>query len=353
MTLVEAHITDIDITARTCKVVLDSDRGSIDDVPFATPYANTRGGFMGGVPEPGTKCLVQKTVDGNYFVSGFIGIPDKGTYGKNNPKATLGDMSISTGAGNEINVRRSGLIELASNSLTKRLYVPTGNMIQDYFRRYHGRCPGGEISLEALGATFIHGAGAARFGIQCRGSAANTSMSVAFRLGAVTKPSQTMDFRLGAKVPTFTPGPVEAELKVGLTGANGSAAYIYQVLGTGDVAESTTKNHLKQVDGTYASVCGAVFHRINGQTTVETAGPVQVTCDKSMFIEALDFIKVKAPNITLDGVCHLGSEDASQGAIRGTNFLISYFSHTHGGQVPAPEPPISLTDILSTKVFVK
>lgn len=148
-----ARVMAVNVLDYSVDVLTDTGSTPYIGVPILTPWCTPD--HMGGInflPEVGATCYIC-TADGSYFVLGFrvnggTVDPDRSPgpnfTGKRDPLEP-GDIVLATADENQVVLRRGGLVQIGSTGLCQRIYVPIGNVIRDYFQRYHALSPLGEI----------------------------------------------------------------------------------------------------------------------------------------------------------------------------------------------------------------
>lgn len=111
------------------------------------------GGGSHSMPEKGAECLVAIGPDGVPFILGFINksyVNNSGgdgelDYSYAKPPMDPGDVRHATADGNQITLRRGGIVEVESTAACKTLYIPVYNLIRHYFFRLEGVSPLGDF----------------------------------------------------------------------------------------------------------------------------------------------------------------------------------------------------------------
>ncbi len=133
---------------------------SIPDVKIASPFLSykTRGGLR-FLPDPGSLCYVFTPADGSgSFIFGYCDLGKTRDYPQRDgsleaqtdyrgeyPPLDPGDMHLGSVDDNFLILKRGGILQLGATQLAQRMYIPIENLVRDYFQRYHGFSPLGEI----------------------------------------------------------------------------------------------------------------------------------------------------------------------------------------------------------------
>lgn len=166
-----ARVTSVDLARRTVSVAgVYSHRAPIM-VPLLTPYCHgEHGGGFDYMPEVGAYCYVVFPADDTAFILGYVINPSNApsesasedsaaaldVSGEREPLEP-GDMRMATADGNQVVVRRGGLVQIGANGMCQRLYIPLENTVRDFFQRYQARSPLGAIDWGH--PTIVYGSG--------------------------------------------------------------------------------------------------------------------------------------------------------------------------------------------------
>lgn len=156
----------------TCKIVavdpacctVDAQGVSSNSTPIkiSLPTSYQHPDHKGGaqyMPEIGSYCYVATAPEGNQFILAFCNKPgmqfsdplSEGggdasiSYANNRELLEPGDYRLSTSDGNQLVIRRGGIVQLSSTSMAQLLMVPLENLVRVYAQRYQMRGPLGEI----------------------------------------------------------------------------------------------------------------------------------------------------------------------------------------------------------------
>lgn len=159
MMLELATVMVVNVAEYSVDVLTEDTHRSLLGVPIMQPLSHPdHGGGITFLPEVGAKCWICTPGDStSAFLLGFMWNAPTQTearqYDGDGPNFTgmrepmePGDIRIGTVDGNSVVIRRGGVLQLGASGICQRVYVPIGNVIRDYFQRYHAVSPLGEIS---------------------------------------------------------------------------------------------------------------------------------------------------------------------------------------------------------------
>lgn len=166
------RVVNVDLVNYTVDVFSQFDQMKCFQVSVGSPYLHSnRGDGFSVMPEVGAKCAVCWPGDSSPpFVLAFVmphevipmattpDAPDGSTsHGSSNqaataasfaggrPKAKPGDMFVRGRDGNFIVLHRGGVLQIGSNELSQRIYVPLNNLVMDFAENYAMHTAGGSI----------------------------------------------------------------------------------------------------------------------------------------------------------------------------------------------------------------
>ncbi len=167
------HVTNVDLVNHTVDVVSQFDQLRVLAIPVGSPYQHSnRGEGMTILPEVGSKAAVCWPGDSSPpFVLGFVmphetipnaGVSEEdpsgtGSHGSTNQSPTAasyaggrpvgkpGDMYLRGRDGNFVILHRGGVLQIGSNELSQRIYVPLNNLVMDVAENYIMHNSGGSI----------------------------------------------------------------------------------------------------------------------------------------------------------------------------------------------------------------
>lgn len=143
----KARVLDVDIEKYTVTVVGMHEKKILAGVPWGSPYQHPLGEGDYSMPEVGAVCWVCDPSDGNTsFVVGWGPVANDGDFSNNRKKLNPGDHYIGTRDGNDIILRRGGVLEMGSTPLCRRFFLPVGHFIKDFAENYELNTLGGQLS---------------------------------------------------------------------------------------------------------------------------------------------------------------------------------------------------------------
>lgn len=168
----QGRVVNIDMVNWTVDVVSQFDQMVLPDIPVASPYLHpNRGDGFYAMPEVGSKAVVCWPGDSSPpFVLAFIMVHEsetqvgtddapRGTRGRGDvnqsttnasfaggrPKAKPGDIVMRGRDGPFIILHRGGVLQIGSNELAQRIYVPLNNLVLDFCENYAIHNSGGSV----------------------------------------------------------------------------------------------------------------------------------------------------------------------------------------------------------------
>lgn len=302
-----AQVTAVNARARTVDLVCMNTHKRPAGVLLS--YASSHPEHAGGddtLPEVGAYCYVAFPGDTSPpFVLCFVNKPDFGVdgvqelnYSENKVAMDPGDRRLSTADGNQLVLRRGGLVELSSNSLSKLMLIPVDNLIRLYAQRFQLRSPLGEIdwghaTLSADG-TIVQEAikntpVLVRYGIKNYAQEnVREHYTIEVRAGAVDKSALTPESlvhsfaHLHAQQDEQTHSPTTGDgvISIGVFdhASERKAVFVFQVRATGDVYWYSNANIHVAADKVF--ITANELRTITSGSTSLTALEVQLGSDE-------------------------------------------------------------------------
>jgi hypothetical protein len=160
-TVYKCEVTNVNVKTFTIDAVEVPDRSKhFIEMTYGVPYLNSRhGGGMHFMPEVGSTCYVMTTsTKGEQavvicFVGPELDENDKKKNGVdrsqrgNRPDMNPGDLYLGTVDGNEVFVRRGGVIDIKCTDVCRRLYIPVNNVIKDFCQNYQLETMAGKLKF--------------------------------------------------------------------------------------------------------------------------------------------------------------------------------------------------------------
>lgn len=364
-----ARVVAVNPVDYSVDLLTDKNSHPLIGVKIMTPISHPD--HMGGfnfMPEVGASCYVLFYED-QYFVLGFViegGLVDPlkspgPTYTGGREPLEPGDICMATVDGNQVVVRRGGIVQIGSNGLCQRLYIPGQNIIREYFQRYHGISPLGEIDWGHAqivpGDDLINGTTPimVRYNIKRRiqEDVTKAPYTLEIRFGILN--SSTIDSTKLDKAHLFANPDLKKRAGIGLPAAEGTLSFT--------IYDHTAKN--KVVYAMQVSKDGDAFVLSDGHVHMEFAKTLYVYAGDNITIETASGKNIVI-GVSGGGHLYLGDGSATEDAVLGNvlrtqlNALVDKFNaHTHptgvgpsGNPLPPEQASQISTAVLSTHVKV-
>lgn len=158
-----ATVEAVDTVAYTVTAKADASGEVLDDIPFASLYANANhAGGVYAMPEVGARVYVAIASDRTRFVFAFVVDPSPADAVRSTAEGDFiddappnfrgarpfidpGDVVLATKGRNRITLKRGGIIEIAGNALCSTRYLPLSGLVAHFFRQYRMVSPLGEV----------------------------------------------------------------------------------------------------------------------------------------------------------------------------------------------------------------
>lgn len=370
MNVTAAKVVAVNVLEYSVDVMTEDTHQPLIGVPIMTPLSHPD--HMGGInllPEPGAKCWICTPAEPtSAFVLGFMWNSDTDRQAReyNGPGPNFtggrdplepGDICLATVDGNQVVVRRGGIVQIGSTSLAQRLYIPVGNVIRDFFQRYDAVSPLGEIHLSHArlepGASFSSGV---------------TPVSIHYDFKRTLQEDLTggapysMELRFGVLSP-----PKEGSVNTPDTAVSANHIFANKGLSTMDGA-GLAKNSEGQLSLTFYSPGGkkvvyAFQVGVNGDQFLMSQGHIHVESMQKIYLGAKEGIVLEAKGgkqviiRTSDtGEILLGGDLAAHPALLGdsTNDLLkavlgALMTHTHTVFGVPSTPPVTGLDVFTAQ----
>jgi hypothetical protein len=377
MLMEQAIVTAVNVQEYSVDVLTEDESRALLGVPIMNPvnHPDHTGGII-FLPEVGAKCWICTPGSStSAFVLGFMwNSPtqeevrpyegDGPNFTGNRAALEPGDVMLGTVDGNAVIVRRGGLIQVGASPLCQRIYMPIGNVVKDYFQRYHGLSPLGEIEWGHARLLPEHGTDL---------SDVDLPVTVRYKIKTSLKDD------VGDETKPF---PVELRigiLPVGVDDDTANNAYAADLksekrhIFMNDEMRSQMGSALGGADEDYNSdtVLSLVFNSTDDSNTpgrqVSYAFQLSRTGDRYEFsgghvlsesrgshtIRAKKSIILEAPKVRVGGV----EADTSESLVLGiqlrqflADFLGQYLAHTHPTAVGPTGPALNGIDTVATKL---
>lgn len=257
------------------------------------------------------------------------------------PNLQQGDIMLRCRDGNQIWLRRGGVVEIGSTAISKRLYIPLLNFIRDFCENYSLQTFGGDLSWTVKRVEDDpNGVAKAMLKIAAKESAQDENASVAIRIGEVTD-----DDRLSIIV---APDAIDMETFE----VSGGPLFEFKVDKEGSVEITTNKDVTITVDGDFEqTVQGSATYTYQGGHTVDVTGSQEVSVSGSHKLTASNSEEqisgskvIKSPSIDLGGS---GSQPLC--LFPALNAWLASHSHAPTGGPPLTPPPPFNTTVTKAK----
>jgi len=262
------------------------------------------------------------------------------TFRAGRPRIQQGDIMLRTRDGNQLWLRRGGVVEIGAGPMAKRVYIPITNMLRDVFENYEALSTAGEMRWTTTRSdSDPSGEAQAIFTLAARDHAQDENTTVLVSAGHVDDTT-----RLRCVV---APDAIDSR-----TGeVTGSAVYEFTVNDDGDVEVTVAGDVTVEVEGAVDVTVsgdgqltfGNLTETVNGDLTHRVSGGHSLTANSSR--ERLSGTKIiDAPMTQIGG---------SKPVMLMTGAMSAFLYHTHtvvGGVTSTPLPAVSPDDVAATKL---
>jgi hypothetical protein len=144
----KARVLDVNLENYTVTVVGMHEKKIIPNVPWGSPYQHPRAGEgIYAMPEVGSICWVCEPSDGNSaFVVAWGPVANDGNFRNQKRRLNPGDIFLGTRDGNEIILRRGGVLQMGATPLCQRIFLPINHFIKDFAENYELNTLGGQLA---------------------------------------------------------------------------------------------------------------------------------------------------------------------------------------------------------------
>lgn len=366
----EGRIFNVNMRRWTADVRTATTQKTHLDIPWSNPYFHFTGGegifFM---PEVGAKCMVCSPGDETPFILCFTTPHERpdaqeddgssaldGTTGEDEdqprsnvtfkagrPDLQQGDIMIRTRDGNGVWFRRGGVVEIGSNPITKRVFIPLLNYIRDFCENYELSTAGGRLSWNvARSDENAAGEAAAVLGIMSRDMAQHEFGTVAVQIGHI---DDSAKLRVVVAPQAVNPNNLTVE---------SGSVFSFVVDGGGNVSLDAGNDLNVNVGGAAnVTVTGAATHTYSGGLTEEVTGDRAITISGGHTVEAATSDETISAGKTIDAATIKLGGGAVNHLIMAEPFIPWIVGHVHshpmGPTGPPTAPPFD-KGIMTTKV---
>lgn len=358
----EGRIINVNMRRWTADVRTTTNQTLFLDTQWGNSYLHfAQGEGMYVMPEVGAVCKVCRASDSPPFIMCFVTSFERNqseseessqgerdisegqeqsnanvNFSAGRPDLQQGDMMLRCRDGNQIWLRRGGVVEIGATAVSKRVYIPLLNYIRDFCENYALHTFGGDMSWTVKRVDDDPaGLAKALFTIAAKQSAQDEKASVAVQIGEVSE-----DGRFSIKV---APNAINMETLE----TDGDAAFSLSISSDGTVSASSAGSATIAVTSDLSvTVDGAATYTFSGGQTVEVSGDQETTISGGHKVsaatseESISGSKViDCPSIDIGG-------SGGEPMVKGTTLMTWLSSHSHpptGGPPVAPPPPFLST----------
>lgn len=354
----QGRIINVNMRRWTADVRTQTNQSLFLDTQWGNPYLHfAQGEGIYAMPEVGAQCMVCRASDSPPFIMCFTtsfernqsedeessqGERDvsEGQEGSNaninfsagRPNLQQGDMMLRGRDGNQIWLRRGGVVEIGSTAVSKRLYIPLLNYIRDFCENYALHTFGGDLTWTVQRVEDDpNGLAKALLTIKAKEAAQDEKAAIGVRIGEIDD-----DYRLSLII---APDAIDMETFE----VEGDPLFELKIDKEGSVEVTSKKDATITVEGDLEeTVQGSATYTYQGGHTVDVTGDQDTTISgghnltASTSTERISGSKnIDCPSIDLGGT---GGEPA----VKGTTLLTWLAGHSHpptGGPPITPPPP--------------
>jgi hypothetical protein len=316
------RILDVNIATYTVSVTTQYSKKPQTGIAFATPYQHMNNGegiyFM---PEVGSVCWICFPSDGNRpFVLAWAAASEEGDFRARKMDLNPGDIVLSTRDENFAILRRGGVVQIGSNGLCQRIFLPVNNTIRDFCENYGLHSLAGDLEWSV-------------------GRTENT-----------TEGHRPARMRLHAREFADDPKPV-AVLEMGSQGEGSDQVFTLSIRSSGaqDASERITLNLTKEGSVSWR-VERDVHWGVSGKYELEVRGNLSLKSGQRFRMEGDSFemqgktsvllkclsgdLTFEAPRVVVDSTMMVGSEP--EPLVKAPALLTWLATHSHLDSTGAP-----------------
>ena len=237
--------------------------------------------------------------------------------------------------GNQVWLRRGGVVEVGSTAISKRIYIPLLNYIRDFCENYSMMTFGGDLSWTVKRVEDDPtGVAKALFHIAAKESAQDEKATIAVRMGEIDDDGR---FSL-----TIAPDAIDMET----LGVDGAAQFDMTIDKEGTVEITTKKDVDVTVEGDLSqTVEGSASYTYQGGVEVDVTGDHETTISGSHTMTARSSEERMSGNkvITSPSI-QLGGTGANKPVVLLPELLTYLSTHVHPptGGPPTTMPPVTM-----------
>ena len=342
------RIINVDIAHWTVDIQTLYSHRVLFGVQVGTPYLHFHSGEgIYAMPEVGAVVQVALPSDGDPFVIAFVTVHEESgqeptqhdtegqetdiTFSAGRPPLQQGDIVLRGRDGNTVWLHRGGVLEVGSTAVSKRVYLPIGNIIRDVCENYEMFHFGGELRwITETDENSPDSDAPTRFVLAARDNAQDENNTVQLSIGHV---DDSVRVRL-----VVAPNNIEP-----ITERVTSSVFDFYVDSDGNVTTTIGESETREVNGDMnVTVRGSVTLDY-GATDLTIGGDFNIDVDGSHNLTATSSRERLSSSKVIDSpVIKLGGDGATTPLVLGNAQVAAFFaSHTHvcAGITSGPPTP--------------
>jgi hypothetical protein len=243
------RVVDVNMSSYTITVATEYTKKPLTDISFAVPYCHSYNGegiyFM---PEVGSLCWICEPSDGSMpFVLAWSPSQDENDFRARRQDLNPGDIYLGTRDGNQLWLRRGGVVQIGATGLCQRIFLPVNNTINDFCENYNLQTLGGSLNWNIV------------------------------RSENDTDGHRPALFALNAKEFADDPDPI-ATLEIGSHGSSDDTILLLSIKASGNQGAAEQISLKMDKDGNINFTCVKDFnHTVKGKYTVSATGDMLLT----------------------------------------------------------------------------
>lgn len=361
----EGRVINVNMPRWTADVRTEVNQSEFLDLQWGNPYLHFNSGEgIFAMPEVGAKCKVCRPSDSPPFIMCFTttfernmsASEDQGgsdmsegeeqsnsniSFAAGRPDLQQGDIMMRGRDGNQIWLRRGGVVEIGSTHISKRIYIPLLNYIRDFCENYSLQTFGGDLSWTVKRVDDDPaGESKAVLKVAAKQAAQDEKASVSLRIGSVTD-EDLFDL-------TVAPTSINMETYE----VEDGPLYQMKVDSEGSVTITSKKDATITIEGDLSeTVEGSATYTYQGGHTVDVTGDQEISISGSH--------KLTAPNseencsgskVINSASIELGGSGSQPICLfPALNAWLASHSHPPTGGPPVAPPPPFQTNITKAK----
>ena len=356
----EGRIINVNMRRWTADVRASTNQSLFLDIQWGNPYLHfSQGEGIYAMPEVGAVCKVARGSDAPPFIMCFTTAFERNqsasatqgerdlsegqeqsnaniNFSAGRPDLQQGDIMMRTRDGNQVFLRRGGVVEIGATAVSKRIYIPLLNYIRDFCENYALHTFGGDLTWTVRRVDDDPaGLAKALLTIKAKESAQDEKATVGVRIGEVND-----DDRLSLIV---APDAIDMETFE----VDGSPLFELKIDKEGSVEATSKKDVTITVENELSvTVQGSATYEFQSGQTVNVSGNQETSVDGTHKLTASSSDErisgnktINAPSIDLGGS---GGEPAAK-AVTLAAWLAGHTHPPTGGPPVAPPPPFGAT----------